>query len=97
MQIGDAVKALREAKKIKQGELAKLCGITQTYLSQIENNKKRPNFNMLEKIGKCIGVPIPVLMFLSLSEDDVDDSKKALFKVMKPSIEKFIDEIFVTT
>lgn len=94
MQIGDAVKTLRLEKKLKQKELASLCSITQTYLSQIENNKKRPNFELFERLSGHLGVPLPVVLFLSITEDDVVASKRELFRIMKPSINKFIDEIF---
>ena len=66
MLVGNAIKTIRKQKKIQQQELSKICNISQTYLSQIENNKKQPNLNILELIGDKLGIPIPVILFLSL-------------------------------
>ena len=96
MQIGDAIKSIRKEKKIKQNQLSDLCKISQTYLSQIENNKKTPNIELLKKIGECLDIPIPVILFLSLTEDDVSTEKKELFKIMNPTISKIINDIFIT-
>ncbi|WP_373262779.1 helix-turn-helix domain-containing protein, partial [Bacteroides thetaiotaomicron] len=42
MNIGKIIKETRKSKGLKQQSFAKMCGITQTYLSQIENNVKDP-------------------------------------------------------
>ena len=97
MKIGEAIKILRVQKKLKQKELSDKCKITQTYLSQIENNKKKPNFDLLERISSCLGFPVPVILFLSLTENDVSIDKRPLFNMMKPSIQKYINDIFVPT
>lgn len=95
MLVGNAIKTIRKQKKIQQQELSKICNISQTYLSQIENNKKQPNLNILELIGDKLGIPIPVILFLSLTSDDVPEHKKDLFRFMSPTVEKFINEIFI--
>jgi len=38
MDIGKVIKEARKSKGLKQQSFAEMCGITQTYLSQIENN-----------------------------------------------------------
>lgn len=96
MQIGEAIKTLRKKKHLKQNELSEVCGISQTYLSQIENNKRQPTIDVLQIIGNQLGVPVPVILFLALSEQDVSDQKRELFKILNPSIEKFITEIFLS-
>jgi len=95
MDIGNAIKKIRKKKKIQQNELATNSHISQTYLSQIENNKKKPNLSTLEKIGISLGVPIPVILFQSLTDDDVSEKKRDLFKLMSPAIDNFINEIFI--
>ena len=97
MLVGDAIKTIRKRKNLNQKELSALCNISQTYLSQIENNRKVPNFDTIERIGNCLGIPIPVVMFLSLTENDVRDDKRPLFEMMNPTIQKFINDIFINT
>ena len=46
------LKEIRRGKKINQTNLAKSVGITQTYLSLIETNKRNPSIEMVENI--CI-------------------------------------------
>lgn len=95
MQLGEALKTIRKQKNLKQKELSDLCSITQTYLSQIENNKRKPNLELVEKFSRCLGIPLPVIMFLSLTENDVDEHKRPMFNLMTPSIQKYIKEIFI--
>jgi len=96
MRIGEAIRKIRKIKGIKQRDLAMMCEISQTYLSQIENNKKTPSIDILDKIGLKLGIPIPVILFLSINEQDIAHEKRDLFNMINPSIEKFISEIFLT-
>jgi transcriptional regulator with XRE-family HTH domain len=94
MNICGAIKSIRIKMQLTQKQLAAKCNITQSYLSCIENNKKIPNFNIIEQIGKQISVPIPILLFLSIGIEDVKESKKEIYKYLKPTIDKFISDIF---
>jgi len=95
MRIGDAIKQIRQEKGFNQKELAKLCEISAAYLSQIENNKRQPTINLIEVIGHKLGIPVPVILFLSLNELDISEEKREFFKLLNPSIMKFINEIFL--
>lgn len=95
MKIGDAIKSARTQKKVNQKDLAETLGITQTYLSLIENNKKSPNFHILEKIGQSLDIPVPIILFMSLNDEDIKQDKKEMFKFSKPFIDKFIEDIFI--
>jgi len=77
-----------------QSELAVACGITQTYLSQIENNTKEPNLSTLKEIGNNLEVPLPILFFLSLEEQDLLSSKAEAFRTLSPSVNKLINDYF---
>jgi transcriptional regulator with XRE-family HTH domain len=96
MNLGNTVTQLREQKGMKQGQLAETLGITQSYLSQIENNKKLPNIALLEKIGSELSTPLPFLFFLSLDENDIPESKRMHFKILDPMIKQFIGELIST-
>ena len=66
MDLGKTIKKIRKQKRQTQGEFALSCGITQTYLSQIESNLKEPNLSTLKSISESLNVPLPILFFLSL-------------------------------
>ncbi len=95
MLVGSALKEVRKSKNMKQKHLAEACHMSQTYLSQIENNKVNPNVSVLEKLSKQLDTPLPVLMFLSLDEDDIADEKRELFRNISPAVKNFIREIFL--
>ena len=48
--IGFQIKDLRRKKKLTQIQLAELCNISQTYLSQLENDLKEPTLMTLRNI-----------------------------------------------
>lgn len=45
---------------MNQSALAQRIGVTQSYISQISQGKKRPTISTLEKISECLGVPMHV-------------------------------------
>ncbi|MEI6851540.1 MAG: helix-turn-helix transcriptional regulator [Bacteroidota bacterium] len=90
MKLGSTIKELRKQKKIPQEIIAEKCGITQAYLSLIENDKKEPNLSTLKDISKALDTPLPLIFYLSLSEDDISDSKKTYFTQINPSVKDLI-------
>ena len=94
MNLGNAIRALRKEKGLNQKKFSELCKISQTYLSQIENNKKTPNLSVIEHMGNVIGIPIPVILFLAINEEDIFKEKRHFFNILSPSISKFVKEIF---
>ena len=94
MNIGAAIKRLRKSKtSLNQIEFAESVGITQTYLSQIETGAKIPSLHVLNDIGGYLEIPIQILLWFSLRDHDIPDSKKEHFKLVKPSIDTMIDSI----
>ena len=94
MKIGDSIKYIRKKKQISQNQLATSINISQTYLSLIENNEKKPSLKILEKIENFLHIPLSIILFLSIEEDEVPNHKKEYFNLLQPSILKFINEIF---
>ena len=95
MDIGSSLKFLRKVKKISQGEAAKSYGISQTFLSQIENNVKRPSLKLLDKICLSYDLPIGVFFWFCINEEDVKSEKQNLYNEMKPTVDKIINDIFL--
>lgn len=94
MDLGTTIKKLRKQKSMTQEYFASKCGITQTYLSQIENNQKEPNLSTLKKLSEVLEVPLPIMFYLSLNEEDVIPEKRKAFGMIDPSIKSLVNEFF---
>lgn len=94
MDLGNQIKNIRKQKGLTQNEFASLCGITQTYLSQIESNSKEPNLSTLRVISEKLNVPLPILFFQSMTDEDVQPRKREAFKIISPSIKSLVNEFF---
>jgi transcriptional regulator with XRE-family HTH domain len=94
MDLGTVIKNIRNKRQQTQGNLAVSCGITQTYLSQIESNKKEPNLSTLKKISDQLNVPLPLMFFLSLNEQDIEPGKREAFELINSPLKNLISDIF---
>ena len=93
MDLGKTIKSIRKQRGIKQNSFAELCGISQTYLSQIENNQKEPNISVLKTICSNLNVSLPILFFLSLDESDIPDKKKQAFAIVGPTVKTLLNDL----
>jgi transcriptional regulator with XRE-family HTH domain len=93
MRVGSAIKTKRKEKSILQAELARRADITQSYLSQIENDKKEPNLDTLRRIAAALDMPLPFLIFFSVTDEDIPDERKEAFEAFRPKIEALIDTV----
>lgn len=90
MTIGISIKLLRQKERQRQKVFAANIGITQTYLSQIENGIKIPSLEVLQSISTYLKIPLPIMFWLSVTDTDIKPEKQELFKLLKPSIDQFI-------
>jgi len=96
MNIGNAIKDLRQQKGFKQTDFAVKCGLSQSYLSSIEQGKKEPTLGILKQIATALSIPMPVLVFFSLDKEDVAESKRDAFQLLEPSIKGLISDVFIS-
>lgn len=98
MNIGETIKEIRKRKGLSQQELAKLSGISQTYLSQIEKmGIRNPSLEILHKISTALDLPFPVLSFLTLDYSDIAKDKLPAFKKhIEPAVNALIKEFFLS-
>ena len=94
MDLGTTIKKLRKQRELTQEAFAEKCEITQTYLSQIENNQKEPNLSVLKKISEQLDIPLPIIFYLSLNEEDVPEEKRKAFQLVSPSVNSLVHEFF---
>ncbi|MFK7947707.1 MAG: helix-turn-helix domain-containing protein [Saprospiraceae bacterium] len=97
MSIGTTIKELRKLKKIKQTDFAEKCGITTTYLSLIENNKKQPSQDVLNRISDSLEIPYPILAFLSMNPEEISEDKRELYLQITKPFGELLKSFFITT
>lgn len=95
MDLGNTLKKIRKHRGLKQYELAQLCNISVTFLSQLENNKKDATLTTLKKISACLNIPLPVLFFLSMRIDDISPQKKEFYSQLASPFKTFINDFFL--
>ena len=73
--IGRRLRAVREARDLSQRQLAKLSGVANATISQVEAGKLNPTVGMLKKI--LDGVPLPLSEFFA---DPLDSGNRIFFR-----------------
>jgi transcriptional regulator with XRE-family HTH domain len=61
--IGDRLRALREEKKLSQGDIEKRTGLLRCYVSRVENGHTVPAVETLEKFARALEVPMYQLFY----------------------------------
>jgi len=58
MVIGDKLRALREEKKLSQGDIEHRTGLLRCYISRVENGHTVPAVATLEKLARALEIPM---------------------------------------
>lgn len=93
MIIGQTIKEQRKKRGVRQNVMAKEIGITQTYLSLIENERRKASIEVIETISAYFKMPVAYLCWLSLTEDDINPEKRYVFHRIKPALDAMIESI----
>lgn len=62
MEIGQRIAEVREQTGLTQSGLARVMGMSQSAVSQIEAGERNPSYEMLRQISKALGVSTPYLV-----------------------------------
>ena len=65
MNLGNAIRVCRAHRGLTQAKLAKEAGISVSYLSLLEHDKRDANVSTLEAIARGLGIPLNLLFFLA--------------------------------
>lgn len=76
--VSERIRYFRRQKRLSMGALAEKAGFTKSYISQIENRKRKPTIGTLVSIAHALGVDI----FSILNGDRPRDEKQA-FVIVK--------------
>jgi len=63
MLIGDRLRAIREAKKLSQGDIENRTGLKRSYISRVECGHTVPSVETLEKFARALEVPLYQLFY----------------------------------
>ena len=76
--MGEALKLLRIFNGYKSAELEGLIGISQSYVSELENDKKQPTMEVLDKYAKVFDMKKSTLLLFAeaLENDSANTDKK---------------------
>ena len=99
MQFGDRLKELREEKELKQAELASLFNISPSTIGMYEQNRRTPDFTLLNSIADYFGVSIDYLLgrtnIRNYEENTIaahtDDRTQQLSEEGRKKLDDFID------
>lgn len=61
-ELGKNIAQLRKAQGLKSSQLASMAGVKQPYISAIENGKKTPSVDVLQRIAKALDVTTSELL-----------------------------------
>jgi transcriptional regulator with XRE-family HTH domain len=94
MNLGIAIQKSRKGK-YNQKEIARLTGVTNSYVSMIEHNHKEPSISWLSFFGLVVGVPVPVIFWMAITtEDIIQEDALTDYEVMKPLIDDYMKQCF---
>jgi transcriptional regulator with XRE-family HTH domain len=94
MTLGNTFRKIRRDRNLMQEQVALDLGISQTYLSQIESNKKEPSLPMLRLICDYYKIPVPIIMWMSMEVSDVSKGKRKYWNSIKESVDNLISEFY---
>lgn len=74
--IGDVLKKTRLIYGYKASEMSDMLQISKSYLSEIENNKKQPSYELLKKYSEVYDIKLSSLILLSESYEEATHMNK---------------------
>jgi Predicted transcriptional regulator len=80
--MGEVLKKIRTIYGYTAKEMSSRLGISPSYLSEIENNKKRPSLDLLEKYSEIFEIKVSAIIAMSENYNDDTKNKKSINKVM---------------
>ena len=96
-KIGKNILKIREEKNVSRADLAEKAKISYNYLSQIEQERKRPTIPVLEKISTALDVPLASLFgedgftYWKLQEIITDIGNKYEISSLKTLLSQVVD------
>jgi transcriptional regulator with XRE-family HTH domain len=90
MKIGIIIKTLRKNKGIKQKELALKLGISNAYLSSIENDKREPSLELTKALASHLEAPVGYFFIEAYDAKSLTGKRKKVFNKVKKLLAEFL-------
>lgn len=72
LNLGRAISLCRKQRRLTQAELASRAELSVSYLSLLEQNKRRdPTLSTIQKLAEALGVPSGILFFLAADKAEL--------------------------
>lgn len=78
--LSEALRLIRVFHDVKQAELANRLGISKSYLSEIENGKKQPRIELIERYSLEFRIPSSSILFFAENLESPSESAAAAHK-----------------
>lgn len=88
MDLGTAIKTLRKQRNFTQKDLAAKCEISAHALCNIEKGETFPSKSTISKLCKALAVPESYLLLFSLTEDEIPEDKRMLFRSLSEPLKQ---------
>lgn len=90
MNVGQAIKTLRQAQGLTQAQLGELCGMSINGISMLETGGRFPQKSTIERLCQAFGIPQSYLMLATIEESDIPEEKRVLYRAL---VEPLRDEL----
>jgi transcriptional regulator with XRE-family HTH domain len=82
--LGELIRRQRELNELSLRQLARIVGISNPYLSQIERGLREPSDNVLEGIARSLKLPVDDLYErMGVAQDDVAGDEAAVISAIR--------------
>ena len=88
VQFGDVMQDARSRKKISQEEMAKLMGVTRYTIMNWEQNKNKPDCDMLPRLCSILGITINDLFGIKMEYTQMERALISNFRLLKPTTQR---------
>lgn len=80
-KLGEIIKEARKAKNLTREQLAETLNITPRYLMSIENENKKPSYNVLFQLVRELGIPADTIFYpdSKITNSEVDQLMRLLY------------------
>lgn len=90
--LADRIKALRRKHYLNQSQFAKMIGVTQSAISQWENDMTRPNSYQLEAIAKAFNISIDELLADNIPDPSTNVPKTPEARLLAKGVDSMPEE-----
>lgn len=95
VELGQTLLRWRKRRGLTQAELSQKSGLSQVFISLLENGNKQPSLETLEVLSKCLDVPVAVIVFQASSEEDMETKTgQAIYKELSSALKRLADAAF---